>query len=154
MRYLSLLLFLLMCQSCFILRRPSLNITDQYIAISNPGQSWSLAAVEAIETDSIFGYPSKEKFLYSYTIVKRKGHKPLSPTARVRLYFNKRSPAYQWKRYNDFYLRDISYQDTLTIQPRTWYCLSADNNTYEIYFYQQERGGAWIVKEKPRPGAW
>jgi hypothetical protein len=154
MRYASLLFILFICPSCFILRRPSLAITDQYISISNPGQSWSLAAVEAIQTDSIFGYPSKEKFLYAYTIVKRKGQTSLSPTTRVKMYFNKRSRKYQWKRYNDFYLRDISFQDTLTIRPRTWYCLNASNNTYEMYFYQEEKGGAWIVKEKPKPGAW
>ena len=151
MRYLLSIVTVILFQSCF-LRVPALTITDKYIEVKNPGQSWAMAEVEALTLDSIFGYPKEEKFIRSYVFVKTTTDEPIENTAKQRMYFHNKKKKYKWKQYTDIMLQDFSYSDTINIKPFTWYVLMSSRAGYELYFYKNAKG--YIVKEKPKPGAW
>ncbi len=153
MRYLPVILLTLTLQSCF-LRPPSLTLTDQYIQLKNPGQSWALMELKEVKLDSIFGYPKQEVFVKSYIIVKTKDGRKIRDHSKIKLYFNNSNRKYQWKHFHDFTLQQTSLSDSIALKPFTWYSLSSSKASYELYLYSKGTKGDYIVKEKPNPGAW
>jgi hypothetical protein len=141
--------------SCLLVRPPSLTITDTYVLVKNPGQSWYIAEVIPKKMDSVFNYPAAEKLVWNYNLVYRKNNKPVNGSKRLKLEFHKRYARYKWMYWFDYPDRGKYFSDTFPLKPFTWYNLNAsNNNSYEYYLYWKGTPGNYIVKEKPKPGAW
>lgn len=138
---------------CF-LRAPSATMTDQYVWVRNPGQYWGLSEVQAVEMDSLFNYPSKEEYLVSYSVVKRKNNKQVEGYSNLKAFFRKKNNRYYWKVRRMTLLADYKLNDTISLKPYTWYKLSTERYNFIVYFYWNGSKGDYILKEKPKPGAW
>lgn len=153
MKYIIIPYLFIALSSC-VFKIPALEISDKYISVKKPGQSWALAEIEVVKMDSIFGYPKIEKFIKSFVIVDSKDKKVFNGNSSIKFSFNNIRKDYQWKINNDLYLQNISYEYKIEIKPDTWYKLSSQNCSYELYFYWQGKEGEYVVKEKPKSGAW
>lgn len=132
-----------------------MNITDEFVEINKPGQSFGLIEIEALSMDSTFGYPSEEKPVRIITLISRSTGASIPDNAHAKVFFSKRNSTYMWKVRNDVILADYIQQDTISIKPKTWYRLSKDRGTYNtIYFYWKGTKGDFITLSKPNPGAW
>ena len=138
--------------SCF--RTPSLTITDEFIRIKNPGESWALIETKVIKYDSTENKPLGTEFVRSYVIVDRESKEHVK-YKNIYMDFSKKNPKYQWAITNDKFHADRVYQDTIQIKPFTWYDLSSRKNTYGIFFYWNGKKGDYIIKGYvANPGAW
>lgn len=138
---------------CF-LRAPSATMTDQYISVKNPGQYWGLSEIHAVEIDNLFNYPSKEEYLSSYTVVKRRNNKQVDGNSKLKTFFSKKNNRYYWKVRRNPLLADYKINDTISLKPHTWYKLSTERYNFIVYFYWNGKKGDYVLKEKPKPGAW
>src|SRR6185436_15262204 len=79
---------------------PSLIITDEYIRIKNPGESWALVERKVIKFDSVEDKPLETEFVRSYIVVDRQSKEEVK-YKNIHMEFSKRNPKYQWAITND-----------------------------------------------------
>lgn len=151
--YLLLFSSILGLQSCF-LRAPSLSMTDKYMTVVNPGDSWFLAEVQPVTMDSAFNYPADTRVVLNYNLVKRRNNASINGNKYLKINFNKRYARYKWMYYYDYKDRNHYFSDTLALKPFTWYNLFSRNYGFEIYFYWNGKKNDYTMKVKPKPGAW
>jgi hypothetical protein len=131
-----------------------MNMTDEFVEISRPGQVFGLIEIEAIKMDSVFGYPSEEREIRSMTLISRRTGKQIAPNSYAKIYFGKKNNHYRWRIRHEVSLADFVETDTILLKPNTWYRLSREIGVYNTeYFYWTGIKGDFIVKSKPDPGA-
>jgi hypothetical protein len=134
-------------------KSPSVEMTDEYIEVTKPGQRFGIVELVDVEMDSTFGYPIRAKELRAVTLVDRTTHKQISKGANEKVYFNKKNDRYCWQIANDIFLANYEYSDTIHLKPKTWYSVIIENTTYDKYFYWNGGKSNYLIKSKPRPGA-
>ena len=139
---------LLSCRSSYV------EITDDFIEVSKPGQIFGMVEVAPTKFDTTFGYPIEYKTLTAMTLVDRKTHKQIDDNAKRKVYFLRSDKRYCWQIANDPTLAEYKYSDTIHLKPKTWYHIVIENTTYTTFFYWNGIKGDYIIKSKPRPGAW
>ena len=87
------------------------------------------------------------------TLVDRNSHRQISGDAYRKVYFAKKDNRYCWQISNDPFLAKYEYSDTFHLKPKTWYSIIIENTTYDKYFYWNGGKGDFVIKSKPRPGA-
>ena len=127
-------------------------MTDEYIAINKPGQTFGIIEIIPTQFDSTYGYPIEEKELRAYTLVDRDTHTQINNETYRKVYFTKKDDRYCWQIQNDLFLGEYQYSDTIHFRPKTWYRFSTANTTDEKYFYWNGDKGDFVIKSKPKPG--
>ena len=61
--------FLFIALSSCVFKIPALEISDKYISVKKPGQSWAFAEIKVVKMDIIFRYPKIEKFIKSFVML-------------------------------------------------------------------------------------
>lgn len=143
---------LLVLSGCF--DAPDLIITDQYIEVVKPGQSLGLSKLKVSKLDSIFCYPIEEREVTTYTVINRLSGEQVKGNTSFRIYFNKKYIRYKWQVYENPFLADHYYVDTIRLEPYTWYRLSSELYSASVYFYWNKDEGTYVRRYKPDPGAW
>lgn len=136
------------CKSSYV------EITDEYIDISKPGQQFGIIEIVPTKMDTTFGYPDEYNTISGITLVDRNTHKQIDDNAKRKIYFLKRDKRYCWQIADDPTLAEYRYSDTIHLKPKTWYTVVIERTTYDKYFYWNGTKGDFIIKSKPRPGAW
>jgi hypothetical protein len=133
---------------------PTASATANSIQIAHPGEGLGLLEVRSLKNDSIFGYPSEEVGIKSYTIVERKNFKKISPDAVFSIQFNKPHEKYCWKIRENANLADFHYSDTIILKPSTWYKLVTKKYKFSVYFSLDSSGALSFYELKPDSGAY
>lgn len=153
MKYLFSFIFFLGFQSCFF-RQSSIDITDKYLKISSPGQSWYFAEIKPLAMDSVLGYPIDDIAIVNYNIVYRKNNSRIDGNKKVKIYFNRVYKRYRWRYFREYSEYGKLYCDTITLKPFTWYSLGSSNFNYDTYFYWNGKEGDFIIRYRPIHRAW
>src|SRR5687767_14451257 len=117
----SFKVFLYLTYSCVILfscKSSYVEITDDYIEISKPGQQFGIIEIEPTKIDSTFGYPAEYKTISGITLVDRNTHKQIDDNAKRKVYFLKRDKRYCWQIADDPTLAEYRYSDTIHLKPK------------------------------------
>lgn len=133
---------------------PYVEVTDEYIEVNNPGQQFGIVEIVPSKFDSAFGYPNEERAIASMTLVDRTTHKRIDDNAKRKVYFLKKDSRYCWRIADNPGLAEYRFSDTIHLKPKTWYRVGIEKTAYDTYFYWNGVKGDFIVKSKPRPGAW
>jgi hypothetical protein len=131
-----------------------MNITDEYIEVSKPGQRFGLIEIEALKMDSIFHYPSEEKIVRAMTLIKRRTGKQIGGDDYAKIIFGEKNKRFYWRVYKEP-ANEYLDSDTVLLKSKTWYRLTKETGVYNTYyFYWNGNKGDFIRKVKPNPGAW
>ena len=149
---LSFLLALLLGYSCTIY--PSCSITDKYIEVSRPGNTFGLVEVAPVTFDSLLGYPLKETEVLSYSLIDRDSRESVGPNSLFKVFFNIRNKKYCWLIQENKNNAVDRYVDTIQIKKNTWYRLTTEKSESYTYFYWRGDEGNYVIRLKPKSGAY
>ena len=135
------------------LRAPSADVTDEYIKVVKPGQTLGLVEIDAGNMDSTFGYQIDEREVAAYSIVDRGSHEDVNGDVSLKIYFEEYYANYCWK-IQRVPFSGFQFADTIHLKPFTWYKLVTENTNSINYLYWKGVKGEYVLKFKPKPGAW
>jgi hypothetical protein len=136
------------------LRKPSIEITDEYLSVVNPGQIFGMQEVIIKKFDSINNCPVDEDEASSYTIVNRSNKKQVKGRSSAKVYFEKKHRRYQWKYSPDPVMADHVYLDVLSLKPNTWYRVSSEKYDMVLFLHHRKKGDYQVFKRYKPAGPW
>ena len=140
---LAAITLVLLC-GCF--RKPSLQVTDEYVSVVKPGQIFGIQEVRIKKFDSLYNYPLDEEVVSSYTIANRSNKKQIKGSDAAKVYFAKKNKSFQWKYYPDPVMGHYKYLDTIGLKSNTWYRISSEKSDVVLFLHYRKKGDYQVFK--------